>query len=920
MKWFFNHPVTQVLLVAVAYFALGQLTAMLRPDDRVVWLFWPPAGLALAVVLRGGIRLLPGIALGSFCHSLTAHSLPVAVGVATGNTLQAFVGAALLGPSTFFDRSLGRLSDVFKLAVLGAVTTALVGPTIGASALCLLEGMPWELFPISWLGWWINNALSNLVVAPFLLTWTILPPLNYRRALLATSVLAFLVLTSAVVLSQSSPVEGGSYPLTFLLFPFLIGIALAFGRRGSTAAILVVGIVAFIVTRYQSNRLSHEAFLHWLLLLQAFIGVMAVTTLALATAIHERRQTEVVLRRSEEQFRQVWEHSVDGMAVIDADGYILEVNPAYCRMFGKSPRQLVGRPFVVVIADSEQENWLKRFREGARTGDLHAYREEEVALWDGRTLWLEHSNSLFPGSNALPRVLTVLRDVTERKYTEEALRVSEARYRSLVEDLEQGVFLKDAQLRYIAANVPFCRGLGLSPEEIVGRSDHDLYSPEQADRYTESDRQVLTENRRLEAEETVAVGPHSRVVRVIKTPVRDTNGRPVGVLGILWDVTEQRRLETQLREAQQLEAVGQLAGGIAHDFNNLLTAILGNVGLVLANRQMEGAERAILSSVEQAGRRAADLTQQLLGFARRAVLRPEPLNLNTIVDETTGLIGRTLHARIKLEVQKAPDLWPVLADPGQMNQVLLNLCLNARDAMPQGGQLTIETANTVVDEAQAQQTLDAQPGDYVRLRVTDTGVGIPVELRSRIFEPFFTTKPPGQGNGLGLAMVFGILKQHRGWAQCESEVGQGSRFDVYLPRGEEAAPPPGPAPKAREGPATILVVDDEDFIRKLARDVLERQGYRVLVASDGTQALTVYGEQVSAVDLVVLDLTMPGLSGQDTFRELRRLRPEVRVVLSSGYTAEDLTEAPGVVFLSKPYSPKQLTAKVREALNKAPAV
>jgi nitrogen-specific signal transduction histidine kinase/CheY-like chemotaxis protein len=403
----------------------------------------------------------------------------------------------------------------------------------------------------------------------------------------------------------------------------------------------------------------------------------------------------------------------------------------------------------------------------------------------------------------------------------------------------------------------------------------------------------------LELEEQNPQNGEICTVRVVKTPARDGQGRPAGVIGIFWDVTQQRQLESQLRQAQKMEAIGHLAGGIAHDFNNLLTAILGNLSLLLNDLPDAHPGRDLAAAAEKAGLRAANLTSQLLGFSRRTMLRP----------------------RISVEVQAEPNLWTVEADAGQMSQVLLNLCLNARDAMSDGGRLVLETANVVLTRDYARLQLDARPGEYVRLEVRDTGRGIAPKLQARIFEPFFTTKGPGKGTGLGLSMVFGIIQQHQGWIECHSELGRGTRFTIYLPRyGEPESTPASPADAnaPARGKETILLVDDEEMIRNLGRTILERHGYEVMLAVDGQHAVEVYQREQARIGLVILDLTMPRLSGQDALQELLRINPRVRVLFASGYSAEHLVETDhGRVlgFVGKPYRPRELAHCVRTALD-----
>jgi CheY-like chemotaxis protein len=399
-------------------------------------------------------------------------------------------------------------------------------------------------------------------------------------------------------------------------------------------------------------------------------------------------------------------------------------------------------------------------------------------------------------------------------------------------------------------------------------------------------------------------------------------------------VTRRRALEEQLRQVQKLEAVGRLAGGVAHDFNNLLTAVVGNASLLMQAVPKAAPEYELAAAIEQAAWRATELTRQLLGFSRQTILWLRPLSLNDSVTEVITILKRTIDPRVTVELSCAPDLPPVRADAGQMNQVLMNLCLNACDAMPEGGRLTLETSRQAVGPEHTQAFVEARPGAFVRLRVADTGTGVAPELLPRIFDPFFTTKPPGKGTGLGLAMVFGIVKQHEGWVECRSEPGRGTRFDVYLPAHEgPAGPSPAPAVAPTAAPAvappaapgegggrSVLVADDNDLLRALATTILRRHGYRALAARDGLEAVEAFEHEGGRIDLVILDLTMPRLSGREALRRLRRINPDVRVLFISGYSADRLGDDERrhiAGFIAKPYRERDLIQAVQEAL-KAP--
>ena len=406
------------------------------------------------------------------------------------------------------------------------------------------------------------------------------------------------------------------------------------------------------------------------------------------------------------------------------------------------------------------------------------------------------------------------------------------------------------------------------------------------------------------------------------TPILDASGAITHFVAIKKDITERLQLEAQFRQAQKMESVGQLASGIAHDFNNLLTVINGMSELVLAQISPDDPMHADVQEIRRAGERAATLTRQLLAFSRQQILEPRVLNLNTVVAGMESLLRRLLGEDIDLVVVLTPDVGSVKADPGQIEQVITNLAVNARDAMPQGGRLTIETQNVEIDEAYARQHGEAvPPGSYVRLAVSDSGVGMDEATRARIFEPFFTTKGPGKGTGLGLSTVYGIVTQSHGFIWVDSEVGQGTSFKIYLPQVTEAAGTDRPRPTvvSSSGTETILLVEDSLGLRKLATRFLERAGYTVLRAASGEEALRLLERHEEPVHLLLSDVVMPGMSGRLLAEQLAQIRPGMKVLYMSGYTS-DTTVRHGVWegkvnFLNKPFTAAALLRKVREVLD-----
>jgi two-component system, cell cycle sensor histidine kinase and response regulator CckA len=410
------------------------------------------------------------------------------------------------------------------------------------------------------------------------------------------------------------------------------------------------------------------------------------------------------------------------------------------------------------------------------------------------------------------------------------------------------------------------------------------------------------------------------VADVIVAVQRGANGRASSIISVSRDVTERKRLEAQLQQAQKMEAVGRLAGGIAHDFNNMLTAVKGYTEFLLEDIDQSDVRRTDVQEIAKAADRAASLTRQLLAFSRKQVLQPRPLDLNEVVDGMEKMLRRLIGEDVQIVTRLAPELRLVEADPSQIEQVVMNLAVNARDAMPDGGTLAIETTNETLERVEPDWAI--QPGAYVLLAITDTGIGMDEQIRAQIFEPFFTTKPVGKGTGLGLSTVYGIIKQSGGHVSVVSEPGQGSTFKVYLPQihPSESGPMLGPAmARLPRGSETILLVDDDEGVRAVARRILQRAGYTVLSAPDGVEAIRLMGEPGRNVHLLVTDVVMPGIGGRDLVRYVRDTCPDLRVLFVSGYTEEGIRRHgvldTGSAFLEKPFTAERLAQKVREVLD-----
>jgi len=524
---------------------------------------------------------------------------------------------------------------------------------------------------------------------------------------------------------------------------------------------------------------------------------------------------------------------------------------------------------------------------------------------------------------AVLRALDLNRARAEQARAQEQLRQSEARYRTLVDGVRDVIFALAPDGTIASLNPAFETITGFPRDEWLGRPFEQL---------VHSDDLPLA----LELLSGVARGEPRPVnqfrIRTRKGDYRMgefaatpqyREGQLASILGIGRDVTERLSLEQQLRQAQKMEAVGRLAGGVAHDFNNILTAITGYADLLLEDLGTTDRRRDDIAEIRKAAERAAGLTRQLLAFSRQQVMQVRVLDLNDVVADTQNMLGRLLGEDIALVTHLDPALGAVKADPGQLEQVIMNLAVNARDAMPGGGKLTIETANAELDDTYVREHFPARPGSYVMLAVSDTGTGMSDEVQSHLFEPFFTTKEKGKGTGLGLATVYGIVKQSGGYIWVYTEPGHGTTFKIYLPRVAGAPAQRASGPKASPvgaGTETVLLAEDEAAVRAVARHALERQGYTVLEASSGEAALDLAERHSGRIHLLLTDVIMPGMNGRALALRLSELRPDLRVVYMSGYTEEAITRhgvlEPGLTYVQKPFTPEGLARKVREVLDR----
>jgi PAS domain S-box-containing protein len=616
----------------------------------------------------------------------------------------------------------------------------------------------------------------------------------------------------------------------------------------------------------------------------------------------------------------------DAVIATDAQGRIHFMNPIAEALTGWTNAGAEGRPLAEAFRIEDE---LMR----QPVGDLTAkvLRDGVVVGLANHTVLIARDGSRIPiDDSAAPihdeqgniaGVVLVFRDVTLRRQSQRQLEESESRYRLLFEANPQPMWVFDsASLAFLAVNQAAMARYGYTREEFLSMTLRDIRPAE--------DVPALLEHTRVSTRIPHTDGPwrHRKkdgtvlVVEIATYPIQF--GDAAAILVMATDITERKRLEEELRQSQKLEAVGQLAGGIAHDFNNLLTVIEGYAEMIRADQAPDAEHRDSVNEILVAAQRAASLTRQLLAFSRRQILQPIRLNLNANVTSTQRMLSRLLGENIRIHTTLAPDLWDVFADPGQVDQIVLNLAVNARDAMERGGTLTIQTANMERGAADGPLTPEQADGEYVRLSVSDTGQGMDEETRRHIFEPFFTTKEVGRGTGLGLSTVYGIVKQSGGYIEVSSEPGRGSSFSVYLPRVDDVMPSSVTGATAsmaahRTG-ETILVVEDEETVRHLVASMLKSSGYRVIAPATPREALRICGEFSTALDLLLTDVVLPDTDGVEVAAKAVASRPNLRVLFMSGYTEHPVLRLPGfdrgAPFIQKPFTKAMLAAKVREVL------
>jgi len=887
---------TEVIIVAVLYCGAASLSLRLAFEKTNASPVWPPSGIALVAVLLLGYRVWPGIMLGAVLANVVAFLANQAAGVFTivvvssvigiGNTLEALVGKFLLhrwvGAGSPFDRA----QDVFKFTAV-ALLTCLVSASIGPTAVALAGLAPSSGYGTIWFTWWLGDATGVLLVTPLLITWSMHPQFSWtpRRRIEAGLLLLSLALAAHVGFGGWLLAPEAHYPLVFVPLPWLVWSAFRFDPRGAATAAAVTSGIAIWDTVNGLGPFVRGTVNESLLLLQAFVGIVTVTILTMAAVVAERREAhdtletrvaertrelvqEITERRSAEEVAERRRQAAESLAEVGRR-ISQSLDPRdVAQRITRSLRALLGVPVAVV------------YRLEPASGHLVALG----LLGDVGPAFGE--NLTFPvGTGGVGRAVSERRVITSLNVLEdpEILLTPEIRPR-----------VEQAGYRAVLALPLQVQDTVIGALEVGDRAGR-VFEPEEIELVQAFADQaaIALENARL----------YERAQQAY---------------------AELSRTQAQLLQTQKMEAIGRLAAGVAHDFNNLLTVISGRSQLIL--RQLPSADPRLrdLELIQKTCARAARVVEQLLAFSRKQILKPKVLDLNAVIGGMMDMLRRLIGEDVELAFVPGRELGRVRADLGQLEQVIVNLAVNARDAMPEGGRWTIETANVDLDGVSAGHSGGIRPGAYVRLAVSDTGVGMDESVRARLFEPFFTTKELGTGTGLGLASVYGIVEQGGGAIRVYSEVAHGTTFKIYLPRVQESAEPVAERRSGRDsygGTETVLVVEDEDDVRTTTSELLDGLGYTVLEARRPHEALLISEQHLGPIHLMLTDVVMPDLNGHRLAARITSGRPSMKVLYMSGYTDDAIVRhgvlEPGTHFLPKPFSREALADKVRDVLDEA---
>lgn len=924
-------PLVWTLPIALGYFAVSWGNwALFKTAGVLPMPIWPAAGLAAAVAFRFGWAAIPGLWLGTF----------LANGLALGASwkLSALVGImnavgpviAACGVKRFSSRpfALQSVRDVVSFLFWFVAFTALLTAIGGIGARFLLGTIPAAEMPLALFRWWVAHASGAVLFGPLFLAPLFPPPVPPPRTLEFTCVAAgtiiLAVLTFLVPVQSFFPFQQG---LPFLLIAPMAWVAI---RHSLFNTMLLFTVVVILGMTGTALDVAHPFSARWPLLPFGLMSISYSIVLVMLSAIRSeenRAQHEMRLRDS------ALSSTVNAIMINAVDGRVLFVNESFLRTFGYTREESYRLRPIDLARDPDifQEHWAPLQATGVFIGEGPLKRK------DGSVFSAIITSSVVTNERGFP-VATIgsFVDITERERAAAALRESEERLRlisdhipgCLVYQLQLGESPDQRRFTFVSGAIESMHGL---TADAVLSDAHLIYQQiDEADlpTFLEREARALAELVPFNAEARVHLPSGETRWRSLRSAPRQSSDGSVVWDGIEIDITERKRaeeertlLQQQLQQSQKIESIGRLAGGVAHDFNNMLGVILGHTELALESIDRSHPAHVDLEAIMGAAQRSSQLTQQLLAFARRQTIAPRRLDLNEIVEDMLKMLRRLIGEDIHLAWRPGPDLGAVKMDPTQVGQILTNLCVNARDALEKGGQITIETHNASFDETYLADETGVIPGDFVQLAVSDNGRGMSLETQQKLFEPFFTTKELGQGTGLGLATVYGIVKQNAGFITVYSELGTGTTIKIYLPlyeATEELFQPCEPPRGELRGSETILLLEDEPAFRNITHIMLRNQGYTVLCAGKPSEAIHLAQEHTAEIHLLLTDVIMPEMNGRELADRILASHPNIKRLFMSGYTADVIAHHgvldAGVHFLQKPFSRLDLATKVREVL------
>ena len=935
-----------LLAVGLAYFLMAKLGLRLASINPSASPIWPPTGLALAAMLLCGLRIWPAIFIGAFAaNATTAGTLVTSALIALGNTLEAVAGGYLVGRWSGGRETFASPLRVAKFALVSVGPVTVISATIGVVTLCTAGFATWANFTPIWVTWWLGDAAGALVVTPVIVLWAQSEwrAFNLRETRAVAAVLMAAIAVGLLAFSPLLPRSEYTSPLGFLAILPLVWAALRRGPRDTATVGLILTGFAIWSTIENAGPFGNVGLNESFVLLLTFMTSVSVPSLALSADVAMRRRTEDKLRRTQIDLDQrVRERTA---ALADANIHLMEAqrlanlgswrwdvlantvswSEQLMEIYGLRPGEFKGtlQEFVGFIHPDDRPQVRASISAALKSGKDFSH-EERIIRPDGTIRHLHSVGEVVRNEDgAAVRMLGICLDVTERKQAERALQDSEQNYRLLLRGArDYAIYMLDVQGRVRSWNDGAQRLQGYHADEIIGRHFR-IFLPEEVRAGNMADDALVTAARedQFEAETWLVRKDGTRFyASVVMDAIRNDAGELIGFAELTRDITTQHEAQLaleqareQVAQAQKMEALGQLTGGIAHDFNNLLMIVSG-YAQILQRRLSEAKDMQAVEAIRAAANRGEKLTRQLLAFSRRQQLMPVVVDLRQRMDAVRDMLVPSLRGNIQLICDIEDKIWPVEVDLGELELALVNIAVNARDAMPDGGTITLSARNVVLKPGSAAGALE---GEFVALAIIDTGTGMPPDVLQRVFEPFYTTKPVGKGTGLGLSQVHGFANQSGGAVTLSSEPGRGTVVTIYLPRSAKAAADAGEGAASSEGPVqgTVLVVEDSRDVAEVTSSLLEQLGYRVVRAENAAEALR-HLQQGIGVDLLFSDIVMPGaINGLGLAQICKERFPEIPVLLTSGFS--DAAQAADGHFdiLRKPFELSALERAIDVALS-----